>query len=446
MTNEDFAKKIIETLGGAENISSATNCMTRLRVHLKKQDENIFAELKKIDGVLGTNQDGGELQIILGPGKATNICNAVNEILQKSKIKIGDGKKLHEEIRAKNATPIKLFLKKIASIFMPLIPGFIACGLITGLVGIALKISPELADDNFIKLLMVAGNAVFWGMNLFVGYNAGKVFGGTPIIGGVLAALITHPGLAQINFGSENLVPGRGGIISVVLIAAFAAWLEKNLHKIIPEMFDLFLTPLITVLISGAAAIFILQPIGGTIADGIGTAATTAINSGGAAVGFILAGIWLPLVMFGVHQAFTPIHVSLISQYGMTILLPILAMAGAGQVGAAAAVYFKTKNKFLKKTVASALPVGMMGIGEPLIYGVTFPLGRPFIGACIGGAFGGAVQANFEIGAATLGISGLPLAATTNNAAIYLLGVLVAYGAGFIATWILGFEDPPEEN
>ena len=420
--------------------------MTRLRVHLEKQPENIFDELKKIDGVLGTNKDGDELQIILGPGKATNIANAVNEILKKSDIKIGDGKKLHEEIRAKNATPIKLFFKKIASIFMPLIPGFIACGLITGLVGIALKISPELAEDNFIKLLMVAGNAVFWGMNLFVGYNAGKVFGGTPIIGGVLAALISHPALKDINFFGENLLPGRGGIISVVLIAAFAAWLEKNLHKIIPEMFDLFLTPLITVLTSGAVAIFILQPIGGAIADGIGTAATTAINSGGAAVGFILAGIWLPLVMFGVHQAFTPIHVSLISQYGMTILLPILAMAGAGQVGAAAAVYFKTKNKFLKKTVASALPVGMMGIGEPLIYGVTFPLGRPFIGACIGGAFGGAVQASFSIGAATLGISGLPLAATTNNAVIYLAGVLVSYVAGFIATWLLGFDDPPEEN
>ena len=326
MSNKELAEKIIETLGGAKNILSVTNCMTRLRVQLKNHDENIFGELKKISGILGTNFDNGEIQIILGPGKATNICNAVKDILKKSEIKIGDGKELHEKIRAKNSTPIKLFLKKIASIFMPLIPGFIACGLITGLVGIALKISPELADDSFIKLLMVAGNAVFWGMNLFIGYNASKVFGGTPIIGGVLAAMITHPALADI-----NLVPGRGGTISVVLIAAFASWLEKILHKIIPEMFDLFLTPLITVLIAGMAAIFILQPIGGVIADTIGISATTAIESGGAVVGFILAGIWLPLVMFGVHQAFTPIHVSLISQYGQTILLPILAMAGADQ-------------------------------------------------------------------------------------------------------------------
>ena len=446
MTNENLAAEIIKNLGGAGNIQSAANCMTRLRAQVVDKNKIAVDALKKLEGVSGVYDAGAEFQIILGPGKATNVTNALNEILSKNKkLQIGDGKALHEEFRARNATPAKLFLKKIAGIFFPLIPGFIACGLITGVIGVALKISPELVNSQMIKLLMVFGNAIFWGMNLFVGFNAGKVFGGTPILGGVLAAIMTHPALADINLTGENLLPGRGGIISVVLVAAFAAWLEKKLHKIIPEMFDLFLTPLITVLVAGMAAIFILQPIGGAISENIGAAATTAVHSGGAAVGFILAGMWLPLVMFGVHQAMTPIHVELISQYGYTILLPILAMAGAGQVGAAAAVYFKTKNKFLKKTIASALPVGMMGVGEPLIYGVTFPLGKPFIGACIGGAVGGAVQANFEVGAATLGISGLPLAATTNNIAVYLIGVVVAYVAGFIATWILGFDDPPEE-
>ena len=439
MTNEELAAQIYKLAGGAENILNVTNCMTRVRLQLAKKIS--AEEIKKLEGVLGTNEDGNEFQIIVGPGKSTNVAAAVKEISLKNmpKSRIGDGKALHDEIRAKNATPFKLFLKKIASIFLPLIPGFIACGLITGLVGVALKINPELADAQIIKLLSIFGNAVFWGMNLFVGYNAGKVFGGSPIIGGVLAAIITHPSLAEV-----GLVPGRGGIISVVLVAALGAWLENKLRKIIPEMFELFLTPLITVLTAGFVAIFILQPIGGTISELIGAAATGAIESGGAFVGAILAGIWLPLVMFGVHQAFTPIHVDLISTYGVTILLPILAMAGSGQVGAAIAVYFKTKNKFLKKTIASALPVGMMGVGEPLIYGVTFPLGRPFIGACIGAAFGGAVQASNMVGAATLGISGLPLAATTNNVPIYLLGVGVSYVAGFIATWILGFDDPEE--
>ena len=289
MTNNELAAQIVKSLGGSGNILSVTNCMTRVRLQLSK--ETSIDEVKKLEGVLGVNVSGNEYQIIVGPGKSTNVASAVNEILSKSKPQIGDGKALHDEIRAKNATPFKLFLKKIASIFVPLIPGFIACGLITGLVGISLKISPELADAQIIKLLSVFGNAVFWGMNLFVGYNAGKIFGGSPIIGGVLAAIMTHPVLADINFFGDKLLPGRGGVISVVMVAAFGAWLERRLHKIIPEMFDLFLTPLITVLTAGAAAIFILQPIGGAISDAIGTAATSAINSGGAVVGAILAGI-----------------------------------------------------------------------------------------------------------------------------------------------------------
>ena len=445
MDNTELAKKIFEITGGNENILDATNCMTRLRLKLLKKNSVAFEQIKNLEGVLGINDVEGEFQIILGPGKATNVTNELKKILSDAEKKsIGDGKILHEKIRAKNATPIKLFLKKIAGIFLPLIPGFIACGLITGCVGAAMKIFPECANYPIIKLLAVAGNSVFWGMNLFVGWNAAKVFGGSPILGGVLAAFITHPALANITFSETALVPGRGGIISVILIAALGVWLEKFFHKIVPEMLELFLTPLLTVLTAGAAAIFVLQPIGGIISETIGTLATGAISAGGAAVGFLLAGFWLPLVMLGIHQALTPIHVELISQYGVTILLPILAMAGAGQVGASIAVYFKTKNKFLKKTVASALPVGIMGIGEPLIYGVTFPLGRPFIAACIGGAFGGAVQASFMIGASTLGISGLPLAAATNNIPVYLLGLIVAYVSGFVAAWILGFEDPEE--
>ncbi|MCQ2359600.1 MAG: PTS sugar transporter subunit IIC, partial [Phascolarctobacterium sp.] len=112
---------------------------------------------------------------------------------------------------------------------------------------------------------------------------------------------------------------------------------------------------------------------------------------------------------------------------------------------ASCAVYFKTQNQALKKTVASALPVGIMGVGEPLIYGVTLPLGKPFIGACIGGAFGGAVQAAFVTGSTVMGLSGLPLAACTDKPIIYLLGVLTSYIVGFIATWVIGFEDPVED-
>jgi PTS system sucrose-specific IIC component len=417
-----------------------------------RKDAALVAAVKGVKGVLGVHDAGDEFQVVLGPGRAQAVADAVREMWEadrkaaQKRSAVGDGKALQAEIRAKNATPVKLLFRRIASIFLPLIPGFIACGLITGVLGVYLKLLPEMASAPFVKLLSVFGNAVFWGMNLFVGWSAAQVFGGSPIFGGVLAAIVSHPALANVTFSETPLVPGRGGVISVVLAAALGAWLEKRLHRLVPELLDLFLTPLFTVLVAGAATIFVLQPVGGVLSDWIGRTATAAIASGGAVTGFALGGLWLPMVMFGIHQALTPIHVDLIARYGVTILLPILAMAGAGQVGASMAVYAKTKSRRLKTIVASALPVGMMGVGEPLIYGVTFPLGKPFIGACIGGAAGGAVQAHFAVGAATLGISGLPLAGATNNILVYLFGVVVAYGVGFAATWILGFDDPEEEE
>lgn len=474
MDYKSLAKKIFDITGPEENILHAANCMTRLRLQLAQAAPETAAQLKALEGVIGINQTDTELQVILGPGAAEQTAVAFQQQLQaaraqaqaqgkekaqpapsgqnsqnqendiRQKYSIGDGKKLHADIKAKNATPFKLLLKKISGIFIPLIPGFIACGLITGLLNLLLKSEPALADMAWIKMLAIMGNAIFYGMNLFVGFNAAKEFGGSPILGGILAAVITHPALKDIMLGSEQLQPGRGGIIAVLLVTAFGAWLELRLRKIIPTMLDLLLTPLLTILIAGFAALFILQPIGGMIATAIGDGVTIAIHEGGAMTGFILGGLWLPIVMLGIHQAMTPIHVQLIQEYGVTLLLPILAMAGCGQIGACLAVYFKTKNKFLKKTILSALPVGIMGIGEPLIYGVTLPLGRPFITACIGGAFGGAVQAAFSIGSSAIGISGLPLTTVTSQPLIYLLGILTSYIAGFALTWLAGFDEPEE--
>lgn len=474
MDYKSLAKKIFDITGPEENILQASHCMTRLRLQLRHATPEMQIQLQSLEGVLGINATDDDLQIILGPGAAGQTTAALQALVQtaraqaqaqgkekaqpapsgqnsqnqendiRQKYSIGDGKKLHADIKAKNATPFKLLLKKISGIFIPLIPGFIACGLITGLLNLLLKSEPALADMAWIKMLAIMGNAIFYGMNLFVGFNAAKEFGGSPILGGILAAVITHPALKDIMLGSEQLQPGRGGIIAVLLVTAFGAWLELRLRKIIPTMLDLLLTPLLTILIAGFAALFILQPIGGMIATAIGDGVTIAIHEGGAMTGFILGGLWLPIVMLGIHQAMTPIHVQLIQEYGVTLLLPILAMAGCGQIGACLAVYFKTKNKFLKKTILSALPVGIMGIGEPLIYGVTLPLGRPFITACIGGAFGGAVQAAFSIGSSAIGISGLPLTTVTSQPLIYLLGILTSYIAGFALTWLAGFDEPEE--
>src|SRR5690606_8972305 len=165
------------------------------------------------------------------------------------------------------------------------------------------------------------------------------------------------------------------------------------------------------------------------------------IGVGGPIAGFLLAGTFLPLVMLGIHQGLTPIHMQLIESLGNTPLLPILAMAGAGQVGAAIAVYVKTRDPEFRRVILAALPVGFLGIGEPLIYGVTLPLFRPFIGACLGAGFGGAVIAVAKVGALAMGVSGILLTLLVDKVAMYLLGLVVSYIAGFIITWFLGFDE-----
>jgi len=342
--------------------------------------------------------------------------------------------------------PFRRFLLKLSDIFLPLVPALIACGLITSALNIARYNYPVLEENNIFQLLAVVGNTAFWGINIFVGFNSAKEFGGTPVIGGILGALISHPNLAAITLNGYPLTPGRGGVVAVLLVAALGAVIEKKLKKIIPNALNLLLTPLLTYIAAAAFAIFFLQPLAGLIAFTIADIAVSIIHQGSLLSGFLLSGTFLPMVMLGIHQTLAPIHSELISRYGVTLLLPILAMAGAGQVGASLAVFFKTKNRHLKKAILSALPVGMLGIGEPLIYGVTLPLGRPFLAACLGGAFGGAWQSHYLIGAAASGISGLPLALATNKLKIYLIGLLISYVAGFIAAWLIGFDDLPQKS
>lgn len=445
--NKEIATKILELVGGKDNVSTVAHCMTRLRLTLKDESKADIESIKKVEGVMGCVNQEGQLQVILGPGKVNKVCSEFEQLtgLKIGEVsEVGDGKDLKDSINKKNQTPFKKLLKNISNIFIPLIPGFIACGLLMSINNGFTKFLPGWEGGQLAILLGVMGSAVFSILNYIVGYNASKEFGGNPIIGAVLAYIVTAPALADVAIFGSNIVPGRGGVLSILAISALASYLEKQVRKIVPEVLDLFVTPLIVVILSTIVALSVIQPVGGFVADGIANMAVIGIEKGGPVVGFILAGLFLPLVMTGVHHGLTPIHAQLIESVGYTVLLPILAMAGAGQVGASFAIYMKTKNKRLKKTVASALIPGILGVGEPLIYGVTLPLGKPFIGACIGGGIGGAVMALFKVGAVGMGVSGVLLAPLTTNALMYLVSVACAYIGGFIATTIIGFEDPQE--
>lgn len=458
-TEERLAVEILGKIGGEGNIESLAHCMTRLRISPKNGGLVDLAGLKAIDGVLGV-VESDTLQIILGPGTVTKVSDIISNMTNQQNIEVdpvtgealtkdqdynpfdGLAQQTKAGLNEKNRTPFKMFLRRIASIFIPLIPAIVASGLIAGITNIIIRAGVD-EKSAIITILGFIGWGLFSYLGIFVGINAAKEFGGTPALGGIAGIFIINPALANITLFGDKLVPGRGGLIGVMLAAIFIAFLERRIRKWVPSAIDIIVTPTLAVLITGFATLIILQPVGGWISDIITKGLTGVLNFGGIAAGLVLAGTFLPLVVTGLHQGLTPIHLELINSTGADPLLPILAMGGAGQVGAAFAIYLKTKNQNLKRVIKGGLPVGILGIGEPLIFGVTLPLGRPFLTACLGAAVGGAVQAFFHVATIAIGVSGLPLTflVKTDQILPYLFGLIVAYIFGFIFTYTFGYKE-----
>lgn len=439
-----LAQGILRAVGEKENITGLMNCMTRVRLNLRDGQAADFDALKKLDGVLGVVNQDNYLQIILGPGVAAAVAELMSGITGIPVENVDEAVMQKDAARIRNDKPLQRSLKKVASIFMPIIPAFIACGLLVAVYEASYVAFPTLPDSSLGKILSAVAYSVFAILPILVGYNTSKEFGGTPVIGAVLAAVMTSANLSGAEIFGMPITPGRGGIISVLLLAACACYVEKFLRKFIPDALDLFLTPLFTIGIMTVAGLAIVQPLGGLISEGIGTLVSFLIYKIPALAG-VATALYLPLVVTGMHHGLIAVNTQLITDFGVTYLLPVTAMAGQAQVGAAIAVYLRTKNKRLKKTIRNALPIGMLGIGEPLIWGVTIPLGKPFLASCLGGGVAGSVMALMKVAAKVPELGGLPLGFITTRFPLYFVGVLVAYAAGFIICNIMGFTDPPEE-
>ncbi|EOB9165809.1 TPA: PTS transporter subunit EIIC [Staphylococcus aureus] len=471
MTKEQqLAERIIAAVGGMDNIDSVMNCMTRVRIKVLDENKVDDQELRHIDGVMGVIHDE-RIQVVVGPGTVNKVANHMAEL---SGVKLGDpiphhhndsekmdyksyaadkakaNKEAHKA-KQKNGKLNKV-LKSIANIFIPLISAFIGAGLIGGIAAVLSNLMVAgYISGAWITQLITVFNVIKDGMlaylAIFTGINAAKEFGATPGLGGVIGGTTLLTGIAGKNilmnvFTGEPLQPGQGGIIGVIFAVWILSIVEKRLHKIVPNAIDIIVTPTIALLIVGLLTIFIFMPLAGFVSDSLVSVVNGIISIGGVFSGFIIGASFLPLVMLGLHHIFTPIHIEMINQSGATYLLPIAAMAGAGQVGAALALWVRCKrNTTLRNTLKGALPVGFLGIGEPLIYGVTLPLGRPFLTACIGGGIGGAVIGGIgHIGAKAIGPSGvslLPLI-SDNMYLGYIAGLLAAYAGGFVCTYLFG--------
>ncbi|TDB54876.1 PTS beta-glucoside transporter subunit EIIBCA [Bacillus sp. CBEL-1] len=460
--HHQIAKELLQALGGSSNIANYTHCMTRLRVTPVNRSNINEASIKQVKGVVGVVDDD-TYQIILGPGVVTKVAEQFGIVIQEDSEGLASqgsstenltskGADMKSELKKKNNTPFKNFLRKVGSIFIPLIPAFVGAGLIAGIASILANsiTAGDLDQDTwqqYVTILNVIKNAIFSYLAIYVGINAAKEFGATPALGGVIGGITLLTGVTEelpiINiFTDQPLSAGQGGVIGVLIAVWLLSFLEKFLRRFIPDAIDIIVTPTIALLVIGLLTIFFIMPFAGLISSNLIGGIDWTLERGGIFAGFVLGVAFLPLVMLGLHQVLIPIHIEMINTAGMTILLPILAMSGAGQVGAALALWVRCrKNESLTTVIKGALPVGILGIGEPLIYGVILPLGRPFITACIGGGIGGAVIGMFgNVGSIAIGPSGLALIPLIANSLWlkYIIGLAAGYAGGFICTYLFG--------
>lgn len=465
MDYQKVAREILQTLGGKENITANATCMTRLRVGVSSQSKVDIASLKKVDGVLGV-VESGTVQIVLGPGTVNKVGEqfaALTGLALGAEEADEDAATLAQENKAANKEkhngPVQRFLKRIANIFVPLLPGIIAAGLINGVCNV-INVSTKGAVSGqwWYECIRTMGWALFAYLPLLVGMNAAKEFKGSAVLGAIAGAMsIANPAMPLLTkFNKLDVLlpltgkvfnPAAGGLLAALFAGIFFAYLERWIRKWMPTILDTFFTPLLTVIFGSLIALIVLQPVGAWLTTGIYTVLNFVYGTMGAVGGYILSAGFLPLVAVGLHQALTPIHAMLNDPNGATkginYLLPILMMAGGGQVGAGFALYLKTKNKKLKRLTRDSLPVGILGIGEPMMYAVTLPLGKPFITACLGAGFGGILAALFHLGTVSQGVSGLfgLLIVVPGTQLLYALSMVVAYIGGFILTYFFGVDE-----
>ncbi|NLP34450.1 MAG: PTS transporter subunit EIIC [Clostridiales bacterium] len=462
MTNLELAKLLVDFMGGKDNVTKAANCMTRLRVEVKDESLVKEADIKKTEGVLGYIADGKSIQIVLGPGKAKKVTDICIEELGLPRVQEGtaDWKDNKEAIKSmQKQNPFKNVLKMLANIFIPLIPAIIAAGLFNGLASLITTLQGQeiLSKEGFWQVVQLLFSLIGGGFlgyfAIYTGINSAKQFGATEALGGMIGAVSIGANIVQIStiFGlydaevplNSILTTGKGGIIGVIVGVWILSKVEKFIRKRIPDVLDLVITPFLSLLVTAILFVFIIMPITGFASDGLVAVLSLIINSSNPVIsvisGYILSALFLPMVLLGLHHGLIPIYAIQLEAMGGVSLFPVLAMAGAGQVGAALAIYTVAKrvdNKHLQKVITGALPAGFLGVGEPLIYGVTLPLFKPFITAGLGAGFGGAYVMLTHVLANAWGPSGLVAIAIMKPDSMlnYFIGLVISYIAGFIIT------------
>ncbi len=469
------AQEILECMGGKDNVASAAHCATRLRLVLKDESLINVAGLDKIDLVKGNFNNGGQFQIILGTGivnkvyaefiKMANITEMTKEELKKQ--------------AANKMNPLQKLLKTLADVFVPILPALVASGLLMGINNILTAQGMFVADKSlveafpaikdFAEMVNLFSNAGFTFLPVLIGFSAAKIFGATPILGAVIGAIMIHPDLMNGYSYGQALLDGtvpywnifglsvakvgyQGTVLPVIASAFCLAVIEKKLRKVVPAMLDNIVTPLLSVLISGALTFLFIGPV----MRGVGDAMTNAVmwlffDLG--AVGGLIYGVTYPLlVITGMHHSLVTAETQILANIGTLGGSPtfaVVAAANCAQGAAALAVMFRMKDDPKMKSLASASGISsLLGITEPAIFGVNLKLRYPFYGALIGGGIGAAYATLVKVLSVSQGPCGVigVICIRPDCMFQFMVSMAVAMACAFAATMLLGNAFARKEN
>ena len=453
------AQEIYDHIGKKENIISAAHCATRLRLVISDNSKADKEYVENIEGVKGVFFAQGQMQIILGTGVVNKVYDEFIRIAGVSESSKEDLKK----VAASRANPVQRMIKTLGDIFVPIIPAIVASGFLMGIME-ALNF---MVNNGFLNIdtsgsiytfAQLFSNTAYTFLPILIAYSGAKVFGANPYLGAVIGMIMIHPNLQnawtvategvkatqKVWFGlySIDMVGYQGHVIPVIIAVWVLAQIEKRLHKIVPAMFDLFVTPLVSVFVTGYLTLSIIGPIFVAVENGLLNGIQWLIALPFGVGSFIMGALYAPTVVAGVHHMYTIIDLGQISKFGVTYWLPLASAANIAQGGAALAVALKTKDQKIKSMAVPSALSACMGITEPAIFGVNLRFGKPFVMGCIGGAFGALFASVTGLGATGTGVTGIfGILLCLNNPVSYILMFVIAFGVAFVLTWLFGYKN-----